>query len=451
MGGCVCKSRARIGGSVSTVDFGEEAFTTEDSEGAESRDAPPGRIEGSDGRREASTTAPNAQRRKTNDVCHVKKPICQRSNRATCELLAPNPHPVYSGFRLPPPLLRTASRPMHYTMNAMTIPRTRVVPFFLALAALSASHASAHAQLCVFLTGTAYLQNFNSLPSSGTSNNSNTLPQGWAFSEAGTGGTLTYTADNGTLATGNTYSYGASGNNERAFGELTSGTVQTTLGACFLNNTGLVINSMTIAYTGEMWRLGAADAIADRLDFEFSTNASSIVDEGAGVVWTAVNTLDFVSPNNTAPAGAKDGNAAANRTTTAPVAVIPAGGIPDGGVFYIRWLSIANIGGTNDGLAIDDFKLNINPSGDFDQDRDVDGADFLALQKGLGTNSGASITTGDANRDGAVNLLDLVIWKSQFAAIPPAVAAGQFVPEPAGLALAVAGIAVVVRSRIPPL
>jgi hypothetical protein len=335
-------------------------------------------------------------------------------------------------------------------MNDTNIPRTRFVQLLLALAALAASQAAAHAQLCVFLTGPSYLQNFNALPASGTTNNSNTLPQGWAFSEAGTGGTLTYTADNDTLATGNTYSYGASGNSDRALGELTSGTVSSTLGACFLNDTDLVIESFTIAYTGEMWRLGAADAIVDRLDFEFSTNATSIVDDDPGVVWTAVNTLDFISPNNTAPAGAKDGNAAANRTTTAPIAVIPPSGIPDGGVFYIRWLSTAGIGGTNDGLAIDDFKLNVNPSADFNQDRDVDGADFLALQRGLGTNSGASISAGDANRDGAVNILDMVIWKSQFAAIPPAVAAGESVPEPAGLALAVAAIATAARSRTRP-
>ena len=330
-------------------------------------------------------------------------------------------------------------------MNVTILPLARVaqllVALALALAALAAAPTTAHAQLCVFLTGPSYLEDFNTLPTSGTSNNSNSLPQGWAFSEAGTGGTLTYTADNGSLATGNTYSYGASGNSDRAFGELTSGTVNTTLGACFLNDTGLVITSLTVAYTGEMWRLGAADAIVDRLDFEFSTNAASIVDNGPGVVWTAVNTLDFVSPNNTAPAGPKDGNVAANRTTTAPIAVIPPSGIPDGGVFYIRWLSTANIGGTNDGLAIDDFKLNINPSGDFNQDHDVDGADFLSLQRGFGVNSGASITSGDANRDGAVNILDLVIWKSQFGAIPPALPVAQAIPEPGALPLAMAALA----------
>jgi hypothetical protein len=332
-------------------------------------------------------------------------------------------------------------------MNATTLPRTRVVQLLLALAALAASHTLANAQLCVFLTGPSYLEDFNTLPTSGNSNNSSTLPQGWAFSEAGTGGTLTYTADTGSLSTGNTYSYGASGNSDRAFGELTSGTVQTTLGACFLNDTGLVITSFTIAYTGEMWRLGDDDAIVDRLDFEFSTNATSIVDDGPGIVWTAVNSLDFVSPNNTAPAGAKDGNAGANRTTTAPIAIIPSSGIPDAGVFYIRWLSTANIGGTNDGLAIDDFKLNINPSGDFNQDRDVDGADFLALQRGLGLNSGASISNGDANRDGAVNILDVIIWKSQFGAIPPAVPVSHSIAEPAALALTLAALAGAATSR----
>ncbi len=62
------------------------------------------------------------------------------------------------------------------------------------------------AQLCAFLEGGSYKQSFDTLPASGTSNNANSLPQAWNFSEAGTGGTLTYSADNGSLATGNTYS-----------------------------------------------------------------------------------------------------------------------------------------------------------------------------------------------------------------------------------------------------
>ncbi len=246
-------------------------------------------------------------------------------------------------------------------MNNAATSRLRRVLQTLAIAvvAFAAASSPARAQLCVFLDGPSYLEDFNTLPSTGTSNNSASLPQGWAFAEAGTGGTLTYSADNGTLATGNTYSYGASGNSERALGELTSGTVESTIGACFLNDTGQVIPFFTIAYAGEMWRLGAADAIVDRLDFQFSLNAITIVDTSPGVIWTDVDALDFVSPNNTSPAGAKDGNAAANRTTIPPITINVPSGIPDGSLFLLRWRPTFNIGGTNDGLAIDDFKLTI--------------------------------------------------------------------------------------------
>ena len=99
-------------------------------------------------------------------------------------------------------------------MNASLFPAVRVVQLLLACVALAVLPSAVNAQLCVFLTGPSYLEDFNTLPTSGTSNNSNSLPQGWAFSEAGTGGTLTYTADTGALSTGNTYSYGASGNSD---------------------------------------------------------------------------------------------------------------------------------------------------------------------------------------------------------------------------------------------
>jgi hypothetical protein len=54
----------------------------------------------------------------------------------------------------------------------------------------------------------------------------------------------------------------------------------------------------------------------------------------------------------------------------------------------------------------------------------------------VGINSGASISIGDANRDGAVNFLDLAIWRQQFAGPPfasmPAAAAA---PEPESLVM----------------
>ena len=49
---------------------------------------------------------------------------------------------------------------------------------------------------------------------------------------------------------------------------------------------------------------------------------------------------------------------------------------------------------------------------DFDQDLDVDGADFLTWQRGFGV--GATLSQGDANSSGMVDAADLAVWESQF-------------------------------------
>ena len=205
-----------------------------------------------------------------------------------------------------------------------SVRRCRPVALFaMALAWVGIADRAA-AQLCVQLNGATYRQNFNSLPASGTSNIQSTVPIGFAFSEAGTGNNVTFAASDGTSSTNNTYSYGSTGNSDRAFGELGGDSFQSTCGACFVNNTGLVINSMSVSYTGEQWRLGAADGNTDRLDFQFSTTATALND---GTVtdgtWIDVNSLDFASPTIAGAVGAKDGNAAANRTTKGPIAIIP--------------------------------------------------------------------------------------------------------------------------------
>jgi len=63
------------------------------------------------------------------------------------------------------------------------------------------------------------------------------------------------------------------------------------------------------------------------------------------------------------------------------------------------------------------------PDSDFDSDGDVDGADFLRWQRGLGVSLGGSRAQGDAQGDGDVDGADLDVWKAQFAspsaAAPP--------------------------------
>lgn len=74
---------------------------------------------------------------------------------------------------------------------------------------------------------------------------------------------------------------------------------------------------------------------------------------------------------------------------------------------------------------------------DFDGDGDVDGADFLVWQRGLGLTGQTDKSHGDANGDGNVNGADLGIWAGKFGG-PPAVGAAGAVPEPAAGCIAIA-------------
>ncbi len=206
---------------------------------------------------------------------------------------------------------------------------------------------------------TPFTQNFDVLSADDTAGvRAATTPAAWTFDENGTGVNVTYRPSDGSSNTGNagdTYSLGSTGSSDRAFGALASNAVQATLGGYFRNDTGETITTLSIAYTGEQWRLGTADAIADRLDFAYSTDATTL-DSGT---WTEVNSLDFTSPTAT-PAGPLDGNAVANRT---PVGYTIAGlSLAPGATIWLRWVD-PNISGNDDSLGIDDFSIIANIAG----------------------------------------------------------------------------------------
>ncbi|BCS32211.1 hypothetical protein TBR22_A14210 [Luteitalea sp. TBR-22] len=204
----------------------------------------------------------------------------------------------------------------------------------------------------ISLTGAApYTQNFDTLASTGTANT--TVPTGWEFSESGSNANTTYRAGTGSDNTGDTYSFGATANPERAFGGLRSGSLVPLVGAQFTNGTGATITSLTISYTGEQWRLGqnGTGRAADRLDFQLSTNATSITTG----TWVDYNGLDVSSPVVAGTVGALDGNASANRLSVS--STITNLSIPNGATFWIRWADTDLIPGADDGLAIDDFTL----------------------------------------------------------------------------------------------
>jgi hypothetical protein len=78
--------------------------------------------------------------------------------------------------------------------------------------------------------------------------------------------------------------------------------------------------------------------------------------------------------------------------------------------------------------------LDLQFNADADNDGDVDGADFLAWQRGFGQNDGTAVADGDFNFDGQVTAGDLAVWETQFGTVsmPAAVNA---VPEPSSLVL----------------
>ena len=205
---------------------------------------------------------------------------------------------------------------------------------------------------CVSLTtiGSAYTQNFDTLSNTAASTTNNLTITGWFMTESGGGArdNEQYAVDTGASTTGDTYSYGAAADTDRALGGLRSGTLIPIFGACFTNNTGTTITSLDTAYTGEEWRLGTA-ARTDQINFEYSTNATDLTTG----TWTGVAALNFVTPN-TVTTGAKDGNAAGNRTSLS--STIASLSIANGATFWIRWID-TDATGADDGLSVDDFSL----------------------------------------------------------------------------------------------
>jgi len=303
------------------------------------------------------------------------------------------------------------------------------IVFTVMLSALGYAH-RANAQLCGQLGGVSISENFNTLAATGTNNQ--TVPSEFKFVEGGGNGNLTYSADNGAGTGGETYSYGANGSSDRALGELTSGNVQTTIGACFVNNTNHAITSFLISYTGEEWRRGANGGAADRLDFQYSTTADSLTSG----TYINVDALDFVSPFTTT-AGSRDGNAAANRTVFAPLAITPAAPIQPEISFYVRWQP-TNISGANDGLAIDDFTIGavLSPglAADYNNSGIVDAADYVVWRQNLNQ----AVTINNDITPGTVVQQDYIEWINRFGKTGVELGAGVAVPEPGAIACLVA-------------
>ncbi|MBA4107867.1 MAG: hypothetical protein C0485_19210 [Pirellula sp.] len=76
------------------------------------------------------------------------------------------------------------------------------------------------------------------------------------------------------------------------------------------------------------------------------------------------------------------------------------------------------------------LSVALDYTADFDQDSDVDAADLSKWKVGFGTPLSATHMQGDANGDGAIDGADFLAWQRQLGSYVPAVSANAPVPEP---------------------
>lgn len=206
-----------------------------------------------------------------------------------------------------------------------------------------------------------YVQNFDSLATSGTANpwvNNSTLP-GWYSSRNGTN-TASYRGGDGSSNVGDLWSYGVAGVsnvNDRALGSVASGSATPiAFGLRFTNDSAATFTNFVITYTGEQWRNGG-NLAPQTLAFSYQVGSSPLTN-AAGNGWINFTALDFITPTVGATAAPLDGNAATNRQLIANVFLSGVSVSPSQEIFF-RWSDV-NDNGNDHGFAIDDLSILYN-------------------------------------------------------------------------------------------
>jgi endonuclease I len=209
-----------------------------------------------------------------------------------------------------------------------------------------------------------YLEDFNSLPSSGTTSwtDDSTL-SGWYAQRSATNTTTIISSDGGS-STGGLYSFGTISSTDRALGSVGSGgSGALAWGASFRNDTGGLLSFTSLSYTGEQWRSGGTTSAAQTVSMSYQIgSAASDLTPGSNAAWNLLPSLDFTSPVNNTTSGLLDGNDPANRVAvTSGLDLL----LAPGAWITFRWNDL-NHDGNDHGLAIDDLRLDwsVQPPGD---------------------------------------------------------------------------------------
>lgn len=215
----------------------------------------------------------------------------------------------------------------------------------------------------VLFTG-SYSQNFDSLPSSGTStwaNNSTLL--GWYAGTDVTAGMTSLIAGLGTSTTAGFYTFGLAGTNpvtERALGFVTSnsftgasGTGRNSMGLFLQNTSGGALTNIQVAYRGEEWRQNG-NTTAQSITFGYAVNATQTDAGVLAATTTGVGGLTFTSPVTGSTAASLDGNAVGNNAALS--ATLTGLTLNAGETLLLRWIDV-NDSGNDHTLAIDDVSV----------------------------------------------------------------------------------------------
>lgn len=226
-----------------------------------------------------------------------------------------------------------------------------------------------------------YFQDFDSLPFSpqntslqntvpwtddSTSSANQTSLLGWylyhptSTAEGGVNGHQRLRAGPGNSTTGAFYSFGETGNSERALGALGANTLAPEapddpddanlyIALRLHNDTGVTLDNFTLSYYAEQWHASGRPTPETML-FGWSTTAIAVNDPSTA--FNDVPLLGWTAPVTLGAEGAVDGNA--NRFLVGPVTVSGINWLPDTDL-WLRWSDRQIPSARDDGMAIDDL------------------------------------------------------------------------------------------------
>lgn len=255
---------------------------------------------------------------------------------------------------------------LHRLQRRVCLSTPRALTFLLGLlmvAAATVSHATisitnsgATSSTTYSLGGSAYTQNFDTLPTSGTNNwaNNSTLP-GWsvAVSSGTVNAAFVYNDGSSNLADLRIASVGSSGSSERALAYHTrAASTATFIGVGFVNDSGRVIESFDLAYVAEQWRENTNQrTLTFTVQYRIGASAGDL---NSATGWTTIPALGYSSLN---------GATAGFLRSASNIAV----SVPNGASIWFRWVtenSAATGESSNDTIAVDDVTIIFTAAAD---------------------------------------------------------------------------------------